>query len=101
MIFGVRSCRRMPNYMKKTRVAKVLPQSAPKIVFLLQFDRKLGSPEGGKTRHGGRWAQPFYDFFGFGCQRAERSLPKAHHEAKKYQKVPKSTKHIGKVLEIC
>ena len=70
--------------MKKTRVAKVLPQSAPKIDFLSKFDRKLGSPEGGKTRHGGLWAEPFYDFFGFGCQRAERSLPKAHHEAKKY-----------------
>ena len=86
--------------MKKTRVAKVLPQSAPKIDFLLKFGRKLGSPEGGKTRHGGLWAEPFYDFFGFGCQRAERSLPKAHHEAKKYQTVPKSMKHLRKVLEI-
>ena len=43
----------------------------------------------------------FYDFFGFGCQRAERSLPKAHHEAKKYEKVPKSMKNLRKVLEIC
>ena len=87
--------------MKKTRVAKVLPQSAPKIDFLLKFGRKLGSPKGGKTRHGGLWAEFFYDFFGFGCQRAERSLPKAHHEAKKYQKVRKILEKSWKSVNIC
>ena len=80
--------------MKKARVAKVLPQSAPKIVFLLKFGRKLGSPKGVKTRHGGLWAELFYDFFGFGCQRAERSLPKAHYEVKKYQKVQNNTQKV-------
>ena len=80
--------------MKKTRVAKVLPQSAPKIDFLLKFGSKLGCPKGVKTRHGGLWAQFFYDFFGFGCQRAERSLPKAHYEVKKYKKKQKSTQKV-------
>ena len=77
--------------MKKTHVAKVLPQSTPKIDFLLKFGRKLGCPKGVKTRHGGLWAEFFYDYLGFGCQRAARSLPKAHHEAKQYNKVEKST----------
>ena len=75
MIFGVRRCRRAPNFMKKTRVAKVLPQSAPKIVFLLQFNRKLGSPEGPKIRHGGLWAECFLWLFRFWVPKGRKKSP--------------------------
>ena len=91
MIFGVWWSRRALNFMNKNMYCQSVVPKRTQNRLLSKFHGKLEPHEGLKTRHGGLWAPPFYYFFCFGRQSTARSPPKAHHEPKNYQKVPKSS----------